>query len=231
MYIFVFVKDFTGEALDFLKDIIIILIIVLVMRTFFIMPFKINGQSMYESYYDKQFIIVDRLSYRDIPFVWSIQEVERWDVVVFAPWVSQDRKYFIKRVLGLPGETLKIEWGKVYIKQVNASEFIEVDEQEYLSEENENKTIVRWESGEVVYEIPEDSYFVMGDNRNHSTDSRTCFQSCSVRDNYVVPWEIIWKVLFDLGYFNFRNFSFMHPDLGISTKPKFFNGLGSYNYE
>jgi signal peptidase I len=64
---------------------------------------------MYESYYDKQFIIVDRLSYRDIPFVGSIQEVERGDVVVFAPGVSDDRKYFIKRIIGLPGETVKIE--------------------------------------------------------------------------------------------------------------------------
>jgi len=79
------VNDFTGEALDFLKDIIIILVIVLVMRTFLIMPFKINGQSMYETYYDREFIIVDRFSYRDLPILGKTQEVERGDVIVFAP--------------------------------------------------------------------------------------------------------------------------------------------------
>jgi signal peptidase I len=225
------VKDFTGEALDFLKDIIIILVIVLVMRTFLVMPFKINGQSMYESYYDKQFIIVDRLSYRDTPLIWKLQEVERGDVVVFAPGVSKDRKYFIKRVIGLPGETIKIQEWKVYLQKIGADDFIEIDESVYLSDENENNTIVRWNTGESIYEIPENRYFVMGDNRNHSTDSRTCFQSCSVRSNYIAPWEIIGKVLIDLGYFNFRTLSFTQPDLDISTKPKFFNSYGSYNYE
>jgi len=97
-----FLKDFTGEALDFLKDVIIILVIVLVMRTFLIMPFKINGPSMLDTYYDKEFIIVDRFSYRDIPLLGQTQDVERGDVVVFAPGVSEERKYFIKRVIGLP---------------------------------------------------------------------------------------------------------------------------------
>ena len=52
------------EIKDFLKDIAIIVIVVLVIRTFFFVPFQINGSSMNESYYDKQFIIVDKLSYR-----------------------------------------------------------------------------------------------------------------------------------------------------------------------
>ncbi|MBT3727246.1 hypothetical protein HOG21_06355 [bacterium] len=52
-----------NEILDFFKDLIVIVVIVLVIRTFLAMPFQINGQSMYSSYYDKEFIIVDRLSY------------------------------------------------------------------------------------------------------------------------------------------------------------------------
>ena len=90
------------EALDFLKDIIIIVIIVLLIRTFFMMPFKINGQSMYASYYDKEFIIVDRFSYREFPVIGQHREIQRGDVIVFAPGVSEERKYFIKRVIGLP---------------------------------------------------------------------------------------------------------------------------------
>jgi len=81
------------------------------------MPFQINGQSMADSYYNKEFIIVDRLSYRDIPLLGQLQEIERGDVVVFAPGVSDTRKYFIKRIIGLPGEELKISDGDVFIKR------------------------------------------------------------------------------------------------------------------
>jgi signal peptidase I len=52
------------EVVDFFKDLVVIVVIVLLIRHFLIMPFQINGQSMYSSYYDKEFIIVDRLSYR-----------------------------------------------------------------------------------------------------------------------------------------------------------------------
>jgi len=56
-------KNLKKEFFDFFKDLIIIIIIVYIIRTFFILPFQINGQSMYNSYYDKEFIIVDRFSY------------------------------------------------------------------------------------------------------------------------------------------------------------------------
>ena len=194
------------------------------------MPFKINGQSMYETYYDREFIIVDRFSYRDLPILGKTQEVERGDVIVFAPWVSEERKYFIKRVIALPGETIKIEWGEVYVQAVWETEFTLLDEDEYLSDENNGNTTVKNDTSAYVYEVPENRYFVMWDNRNHSTDSRTCFQSCSVRGNYISPDEIIWKVLLDLGYFNFRNFTFTHPELDITTTPKFFSGLAEYDY-
>ncbi len=205
--------NFTGEALDFLKDIIIILFIVIVIRTFFVMPFQINGQSMYESYYDKEFIIVDRFSYRDIPLLGKTRDIQRGDVVIFTPGVSKERKYFIKRVIGLPGETLKIEGGKVYLQDQNTQEFIEIEEEAYLSEENNKNTNIRGDTDAHIYTIPEDSYFVMGDNRIHSSDSRTCFQSCSVRVNYIDSSEITGRVLLDLGYFNFKSFSFSHPNL------------------
>ncbi len=194
------------------------------------MPFQINGQSMYESYYDKEFIIVDRLSYRDIPLIGQQRAIERGDVVIFTPEVSDDRKYFIKRVIGLPGETLKIEDGRVYLKDAGNWIFNEIEEGTYLSEESNKKTNVRGDTTAVVYDIPEDSYFVMGDNRNHSTDSRTCFQTCSIRENYITPNAVVGKVLLDLGYFNFRSFSFTQPDISISSAPKFFSSPAHHSY-
>lgn len=194
------------------------------------MPFQINGQSMYESYYNREFILVDRLSHRDLPAVWQLKDIIRWDVVVFAPGVSKERKYFIKRVIGVPGETVKIEDGRVFIKEVGAEDFYELDEGEYLSEENNKKTYVRWNEWANIYKVPENRYFVMGDNRNHSTDSRTCFQSCSVRWNYISPEEVTGRVLLDLWYFDFSSFSFLHPDLDISTKPRFFSSPADYSY-
>ena len=222
--------QFKKEAFDFLKDIIIIVAVVFFIRTFLMMPFQINGQSMYTPYYDKEFIIVDRLSYRELPVFGTIREIERGDVVIFAPKVSEERKYFIKRVIGLPGETLKIAGGRVYLQNPQSQAFEELEEGYYLSEENNKKTSVRGDQSEYVYEIPAGSYFVMGDNRNHSTDSRTCFQSCATRENYITPQDIVGKVLLDLGYFNFRDFSFTHPNLGISTFPKFFGSKAHAEY-
>jgi len=78
-------KDFLREVLDFLKDLVIIIAIVLIVRTFIVMPFQINGQSMYDSYYNGEFILVDRFSYRDFPVIGQSRQVRRGDVIVFRP--------------------------------------------------------------------------------------------------------------------------------------------------
>jgi signal peptidase I len=62
-------SNFKKELISFLKDLIIIIFIVFVIRTFFVLPFQISGQSMYDSYYDKEFIIVNRFEYLKFPLV------------------------------------------------------------------------------------------------------------------------------------------------------------------
>ncbi len=223
-------NNFLQEALDFFKDLVIIIAIVLFVRTFLIMPFQINGQSMSESYYDKEFIIVDRFSYLNLPFIGEVSPIQRGDVVVFKPWVSQDRKYFIKRVIGLPWDRIKIEDGNVFLQTPEMDEYIELEEIEYLSEENEWHTNVGGSTAKHEYEIPPGRYFVMGDNRRHSTDSRTCFHNCNIRTNYITESEIIGKVFLDLWYFNFKKFAFTQPELGISSYPRFFSSPWTYEY-
>ncbi len=218
------------ESIEFFRDLIIVIAVVFFIRTFIAEPFQISWQSMSTSYYDKEFIIVDRFSYLDVP-VLKNGAISRWDVIVFKPNVSKEKQYYIKRVIGLPGETLKIEDGQVYIKKVGWTEFIQLDEK-YLSAVNKGLTFVRWEKKAHEYTVPANSYFVMWDNRNASTDSRECFFSCMIdgHSNFIVKNDIVWKVFLDLGYFNFKAFSFVHPDLWVSTTPRFLSSPRQYNY-
>lgn len=238
--------DYIKEILDFWKDLLIIIIIVLVVRTYLVIPFKISGQSMYKSYYDKEFIIVDRFSYLDIPNI-KKWDPNRWDVIVFKPNISKDKEYYIKRIIWLPWDKLKIEWWKVYLFDKLKNKYNELKEW-YLSEDNKDSTFVWifW-SWAVEYNVPNDWYFVMWDNRQNSTDSRECFASCflpSWRWNYIKKDDIIWNVLIDLWYYNwideisfkpfsikFWNFSFFQPTIWIDSHPRWFNSPRKYNYE
>lgn len=95
------------EIYDFLKDLVIIVLVVVFIRSYFILPFQISGQSMYDSYYDREFIIVDRFSYLDLPFAGSMKNPTRGDVVVFNTHI-EGKEYFIKRIIATPGEMVKI---------------------------------------------------------------------------------------------------------------------------
>lgn len=131
----------------------IILVVGLVMRFFIIQPFVVEGPSMDTNFRDKEIILVDKISYK-------LREPIRGEVVVFiAPVNIQDD--YIKRVIGLPGETVTIDKGKVYI---NGKQILEA----FLSAEGrtpENTT-------RMDVKIGADEYFVLGDNRPHSSDSR-----------------------------------------------------------
>lgn len=220
------VKSFAWEVKDFLKDLTIIIIIVLIIRGFLVMPFQINGDSMRESYYDKEFIIVDRLSY----ITW---DPKRWDVIVFKPHVSKDKEYFLKRIIWIPGDHLKIEDGEVYLKKNWEWAYVLLNE-EYLADYNKWFTFIwrnkNWDKAEYI--VPKGKYFVMWDNRNNSTDSRQCFSSCSSEwaSNFAFRDNLTGRLLIDLGYFNFSTLSFIHPIDSINTSPRFFNSPKNYEY-
>lgn len=224
--------DIKAELIDFVKDFIIVLVFVLIVRQFFILPFQISGPSMLSSYYDKQFIIVDKFSYLDIDFIGKEWTPERWDVVVFKPQVSEKRKYFIKRIVGLPGERIKIEWGEVFLYDSYNKSYIQIDESGYLNEENNGNTLVEKSRDIKIFEVPEGQYFLLWDNRNHSTDSRNSFGSYK-RTPFIWKDNIVGKVWIDLGYFQIRKFSFSNTVEGekISTLPQFFAGPKDHEYD
>src|ERR1700678_324965 len=140
-----------GELRTWTRDLAIALGLVLVIMIFLYQPVKVEGTSMAPLLSDQEHIFINKIVYRFEP-------IDRGDVVVF--WYPLDRsKSFIKRVVGLPGETIEIRMGHVYINgQDLADQYVPAG---YLDGSNY-----------AARRIPADSYFVMGDHRDSSNDSR-----------------------------------------------------------
>lgn len=97
---------------------------------------------------------------------------KRGEIVVFKP-SKEEEKYYIKRVIGLPGETVSIKNGEVYITEKDNGNTFKLQE-DYLNTDNKGKTTAYF-SDFTTFKVPEGSYFMLGDNRRESTDSRSCF--------------------------------------------------------
>ena len=138
---------------------------------------RITGQSMTPELRSEDVVLMNRLSY-------DLGSPKRFDVVVFE---REDKKPNVKRVIGLPGDTIDIEDGKIYI---NGS--AEPLQEDYLKEEWTVAT------GPYTFEVPEGSYFMMGDNRNDSWDARYW------SNTYVTKDKILGKALFT--YWPFAHF-------------------------
>ncbi len=125
---------------------IVVIVIVLLIKQFVITPIRVNGNSMNNTLYDKDIMILDKISYR-------FNSIKRFDIVV----IKKNREYLIKRVIGLPGDTLEYKDNKLYINQELVEEnFLHKETLDYILEEK----------------IPDNYYFVVGDNRLDSLDSR-----------------------------------------------------------
>ncbi len=143
-------------VVEILKYTVIALIIVAPFRIFVAQPFIVSGESMNDTFKPGEYLVVDQLSYR-------FKEPVRGDVVIFR-YPLDKSIYFVKRVVGLPGETVRIDRGVVTVQNGASSNPVRLDEP-YVSS-------ISAPTAPLTIELEGDEYLVLGDNRAESSDSR-----------------------------------------------------------
>ncbi len=149
-------NSFLHSIWEVLNIIIVAVLIVLPIRYFLFQPFLVKGQSMEPNFENGDYLIIDELSYR-------LRQPERGEVIVFKYPKNPSLRY-IKRIIGLPGETVEIENGKITILNEKGSETL--NESQYLSP-------FLGTPGNIKVTLGKNEYFVLGDNRPSSSDSRS----------------------------------------------------------
>jgi signal peptidase I len=141
---------------EVLQIVIISAAIIIPVRYFLIQPFYVKGASMEPNFTNNEYLIIDEISYR-------FEEPIRGDIVVFE-YPKDPDQFFIKRVVGLPGETIEITGGKVLLYNGTYPNGRVLDEP-YLAS--------GWTNGKEKVTLGPDEYYVLGDNRDQSLDSRS----------------------------------------------------------
>lgn len=150
---------------EMFKIAVIALVIIIPVRYFLIQPFYVKGASMEPNFYDHEYLIIDEISYR-------LNQPKRGDIVVFK-YPKDPKQFFIKRIVGLPKEKVSIKDNKVYINDQQLQE-------DYLPADVETRLPLRGYS-EVA--LADGEYFLLGDNREQSLDSRVFGP---VKEDYII---------------------------------------------
>lgn len=147
-------KSFLANVWEIAEVVLIALVTVFFIRTFVVQPFLVSGASMEPTFSNGHYLLVDEATYR-------FRAPERGEVLVFR-YPGDKSSFFIKRLIGLPGETVTIHNGSVSVTTASGTFTLS---EAYLPPQLKT-------SGEVVTKLGTDEYFVLGDNRNNSFDSR-----------------------------------------------------------
>lgn len=163
------------KIINFSIYILIILVLTYLVVTFVGQRTQVSGSSMEYTLSDGDQLIVDKISYR-------IHEPERFDIIVF-PYQYEDETYYIKRVIGMPGETIYIEDNTIYINE------------KPLAESYGREVMVSAGRASEPITLGLDEYFVLGDNRNESSDSRDPSVGSIKREDIIgKAWLRIWPL-------------------------------------
>ncbi|OGI16200.1 MAG: signal peptidase I [Candidatus Moranbacteria bacterium RIFCSPHIGHO2_12_FULL_54_9] len=163
-----------GLLLEMAKVFLLAVVVIIPVRVFLFQPFFVQGSSMEPNFEDGQYLVISEFGYKETKLALTdtlqftantFKTIERQDVVVFR-YPKNPEQFFIKRVIGLPGEAVEIRHGKVIIYNTIHPEGFVLDESSYLSTRILTQDMPRTIVGE-------DGYFMMGDNRMFSYDSRS----------------------------------------------------------
>lgn len=170
------VRNFLSFSIETIRIFIISLIVIFVVRSFIIQPFFVKGASMQPNFSDGDYLIVDEIGYR-------VGDPKRGDVIVFR-YPNDPSEYFIKRVIGLPGESLEIRDNHIVVSNEEHPGGFVLDESTYLPEANTT-------TGTYAVELKDNEYYVLGDNRTASSDSR---RWGALEENYIIgkAWVRAW---------------------------------------
>src|SRR3989344_3119772 len=152
---------FWGYFVDIIETIVVAAAIFVIVYLFLLQPHQVRGASMEPNLSNGQYILTDKLSYR-------FEKPRRGDIVVFKAPVDPNFDY-IKRIIGLPGESIQIKGGKIVIKNTTHPKGFVLEEPYKINGSDQPGTLLE---DNKEFKISEDNYFVLGDNRNQSFDSR-----------------------------------------------------------
>ena len=153
-------KSLKQEIFEWIMVFVVAAAIAFPVRTFIFEPVRVDGSSMLNTLTDSEFMIATKFDY-------LFSDPERFDIVICNYPNTSDGMYRVKRVIGLPGETIELRMGELYVNGEHV-------------EQNFDMTENRTNFGPIS--VPEDSYFVLGDNRNNSKDSRSAMVGPLERD-------------------------------------------------
>jgi signal peptidase I len=147
-------KDFFSETV---KIVVVSLVIIVGIRSFIMQPFFVSGKSMEPNFHNGDYLIVNEINYK-------FSDPERGDVIIFH-YPKRQTEFFIKRIIGLPGEKIEIKNNRITVYNSDHPSGFTLDESEYIP-------LSTLTAGNYVIELKNDEYFVLGDNRMASADSR-----------------------------------------------------------
>ena len=151
-----FFKKVGNFFLDIIETFVIALAIFVLIYLFLFQPHQVKGNSMYPNFHNQEYLLTDKATYH-------LGEPQRGDVIIFQ--APKNEKYdYIKRIIGLPGDLVKVENCHIFINN-------QLLKEDYLSDDLCTSGGRFWQSGQNI-PIPDGQYFVAGDNRPYSSDSR-----------------------------------------------------------
>lgn len=185
-------RQFASAVIEIVKVLVIAVLIMAPVRYFLVHPFYVKGASMEPNFYDHEYLIIDELSYR-------FHEPQRGEIVVFK-YPRDIKQYYIKRIIGLPGERVVVRDGRVWVAR-DGGEPTALTES-YLDPAVTTEEALR---GYSDITLGSDEYFLLGDNRDQSFDSRSfgaVKRDFLIGRTWVRGWPLDRMTVFDVPTYN-----------------------------